>query len=239
MSTKCPKCGQEITREDSQCPQCGVLLKWVKKSEQKRQDGEKEADRTEADVRFCPDCGGKLGAGQKFCPECGTPVAGRKAGPPPVRAAGYATDTRKYDEAVRMGQEVEEWGHLNDMGPGCLDPIAFVGGPPVAGVVFFCGAYFWHELWYFFGAIVVLWLVAACCRMAVRVRLGERDTEGARRALQYARVFSVLTLLAVGAAMVDFWCHLESCAEKYDRKVEEAADGLKRGLDGAARRLQR
>lgn len=239
MSTKCPKCGREITREDLQCPQCGVLLKWVKKSEQKRRDEEKDADNPEVGVRFCPGCGGKLEVGQKFCPECGTAVGGRKAGSSPGRAAGCATDTRKYDEAVRMGQEVEEWGHLNDMGPGCLDPIAFVGGPPVAGVVFFCGAYFWHELWYFFGAIVVLWLVAACCRMAVRVRLGARDTEGARRALQYARVFSVLTLLAVGAAMVDFWCHLESCAEKYDRKVEEAADGLKRGLDGATRRLQR
>ncbi len=162
-----------------------------------------------------------------------------KAGAGAVGKAEKGVDARKYDEAVRMGQEVEEWGHLNDMGLGCLDPIAFVGGPPVAGVVFFCGAYFWHELWYFFGAIVVLWLVAACCRMAVRVRLGARNTEGARRALQYARVFSVLTLLAVGAAMVDFWCHLESCAEKYNRKVEEAADMLKSGLDESSRRLQR
>lgn len=192
--------------------------------------------------KSCTGCGGKLEPGQKFCPECGAPVGGRKAEGLPGRGAQDTVAGGKYDEAVRMGQEVETWGHLNKMDPGCigcLDPVTFLGGPPLAGLVFFCGAYYWRELRVFFGAIVVLWLVAACCRMAVRVRLGARDTEGARRALQYARAFSVLTLLAVGAAMVDFWCHLESCAKQYDRKIEEAADVLKTGLDETSRRLQR
>ena len=167
-----------------------------------------------------------------------TGVGGR-TGKTPVREAGNGADTRKYDEAVRMGQEVEEWSHLNDLGPGCLDPIAFVGGPPVAGLVFFCGAFYWHELWVFFGAIVVLWLVAASCRMAVRGRLGARDTEGARRALKYAWIFFAMTLLAIGGAMVDFWLHLDSCAKKYDRKLQETADEITSGLDEAARRLRR
>ena len=89
---------------------------------------------------ICKGCGGRLAPGQKFCPECGTPAGGRKAGAAPKRAAAGAVDGRKYDEAVRMGREVEEWSQLNDMGPGCLDPLAFVGGPPIAGLVFFAAA---------------------------------------------------------------------------------------------------
>ena len=159
---------------------------------------------------FCKGCGGKLEPGQKFCPECGTPVGGRKAGAPPKCAASDTVSGRKYDEAVRMGQEVEEWSQLNDMGPGCLDPIAFAGGPPIAGLVFFAAAAKWNDLWYFFGAIAVLWLVAAFFRMKTRALLGAREIERAKQALHSARVFSSATLLAIVAALLVFWLHVSS-----------------------------
>ena len=184
-------------------------------------------------------CGGKLEPGQKFCPECGTPAGGRKVVSVPKRTPPDTVSGRKYDEAVRMGQEVEEWSHLNDMGPGCLDPIAFAGGPPVAGLVFFAAAAKWHDLWYFFGAIVVLWLVAACCRMAVRIRLGARDIEGAKQALHSARVFSAATLLAIVAALLAFWLHVSSCAKQVDKQFHDAANEILGDLDEASRRLQR
>ena len=208
MSTKCPKCGREITREDLQCPQCGVLLKWVKKSEQKRRDGEKEADRTEADVRFCPDCGGKLGVGQKFCPECGTAVGGRKAGSSPGRAAGCATDTRKYDEAVRMGQEIEgqavDWANFS----GCLiDPV--FGGLPLM-----IACFFWHELWCFLGIAVVFGIAAMCCRAVVRGRLADHDVEGAKSALGPAKTCFWIAAAALGAGLLDVVIRLMALANK-------------------------
>lgn len=208
MSTKCPKCGREITREDSQCPQCGVLLKWVKKSEQKRQDGEKEADKKEADVRFCPHCGGKLEAGQKFCPECGTPVGGRKAGPPPVRAAGRAADARKYDEAVRMGQEIEgqavDWANFS----GCLiDPV--FGGLPLM-----IACFFWHELWWFLGIALVFGIAAMCCRAVVRGRLADHDVEGAKSALGPAKTCFWIAAAALGAGLLDVVIRLMALANK-------------------------
>lgn len=201
MSTKC---GREITREDSQCPQCGVLLKWVKKSEQKRQD----ADNPEAGVRFCPTCGGKLEVGQKFCPECGTPVGGRKAGPPPVRAAGCATDTRKYDEAVRMGQEIEGqavgWANFS----GCLiDP--FFGGLPLM-----IACFFWHELWWFLGIAAVFDIAAMCCRAVVRGRLADHDVEGAKSALGPAKTCFWIASAALGAGLLDVVIRLMALANK-------------------------
>lgn len=91
MNGKCSCCGMEVTQGNATCPQCGLWLQWEEKAESR--------------PATCPGCGGKLEAGQKFCPECGTAVGGRKAGASPGRAAGCATDTRKYDEAVRMGQQ--------------------------------------------------------------------------------------------------------------------------------------
>ena len=45
--------------------------------------------------------------------------------------------------------------------------------------------------------------------------------------------------LAMAAAMVDFWLHVDSCAKKYDKKLQETADEISRGLSEASRRLQR
>lgn len=187
----------------------------------------------------CTGCGGQLEPGQKFCPECGTPAGGRKTGTPPKRAASDAVSGRKYDEAMRMGQEVEEWSQLNDIGPGCLDPIAFAGGPPIAGLVLFAAAAKWHDLWYFFGAIAVLWLVAAFFRMKTRALLGARDTEGANQALHSARVFSAATLLAIVAALLAFWLHVSSCAKQADKQFHDAANEILGALDETSRRLQR
>lgn len=208
MSTKCPKCGREITREDSQCPQCGVLLKWVKKSEQKRQDREKEADNPATGVQFCAACGGKLEAGQKFCPECGTPVGGRKAGPPPVRAAGRMADARKYDEAVRMGQEIEgqavDWANFS----GCLiDPV--FGGLPLM-----IACFFWHELWWFLGVALVFGIAAMCCRAVVRGRLADHDVEGAKSALGPAKTCFWIAAAALGAGLLDVVIRLMALANK-------------------------
>ena len=241
MSTECPKCGYEIQAVPGFCAKCG----WSSGAGPDMGDEGKETvqsggkGQTGGAAGFCKGCGGRLEPGQKFCPECETPVGGRKAKPSVKRTAPDAVDRRKYDEAVRMGREVEEWGHLNDMGPGCLDPIAFVGGPPIAGLVFFAAAAKWHDLWYFFGAIAVLWLVAAFWRMKTRVHLAARDTDRAKKALQTARLFSVIVLLAMAAAMVDFWLHVDSCAKKYDKKLQETADEIARGLSEASRRLQR
>lgn len=241
MSTQCPKCGNEIPALPGFCAKCG----WSSGTGSDAGDeGEKKSlsggrDQSGGAAGFCKGCGGKLEPGHKFCPECGTPVGGRKAGVPPKRAAAGTVDGRKYDEAVRMGREVEEWSQLNDMGPGCLDPIAFLGGPPIAGLVFFAAAAKWHELWYFFGAIAVLWLVAAFWRMKTRALLGARDIDGAKKALQTARLFSLIVLLAMAAALVDFWIHVDSCAKKYDKKLQETADEISRGLNEASRRLQR
>jgi hypothetical protein len=188
---------------------------------------------------FCGGCGGRLEPGQKFCPECGTPAGGRKAGAPPKHAAPDTVSGRKYDEAVRMGREVEEWSQLNDMGPGCLDPIAFAGGPPIAGLVFFAAAAKWHHLWYFFGAITVLWLVAAFWRMKTRVHLAARDTERAKKSLQTARLFSFIVLLAMAAALLAFWLHVSSCAKQADKQFHDAANEILGDLDEARRRLQR
>ena len=210
---RCPKCGHEIDRENPVCAGCGAKLK-VKplKLPEKRivKVPKKIVDENGARLSegYCPQCGGKLEAGQKFCPECGTPVAGRKAGPPPVRAAGRTADARKYDEAVRMGQEIEGqavgWANFS----GCLiDPV--FGGLPLM-----IACFFWHELWWFLGIALVFGIAAMCCRAVVRGRLADHDVEGAKSALGPAKTCFWIAAAALGAGLLDVVIRLMALANK-------------------------
>lgn len=98
MSANCPKCGKAITRADVRCPQCGVMLQWVKKGERTKA----EPPPAEEERRFCTQCGGKLEAGQKFCPACGAPVRGSPVVKPPIgsgaRGGGLAASPGRYEK---------------------------------------------------------------------------------------------------------------------------------------------
>jgi hypothetical protein len=123
-------------------------------------------------------------------------VGGRKAGPPLVRAAGRAADARKYDEAVRMGQEIEgqavDWANFS----GCLiDPV--FGGLPLM-----IACFFWHELWWFLGIALVFGIAAMCCRAVVRGRRADHDVEGAKSALVPAKTCYWIAVAALVAGFV-------------------------------------
>lgn len=245
MSVKCPKCGNEIVRENPVCSGCGLKLKmWQMdllekpaiKSPKPAGDGKRIRARpsgagvqklhsggrgqTGVTANICSKCGGRLEPGQKFCPECGTPAGGKTPPESVKRAALDSVDGRKYDEAVRVGMEVEEWTHLNNIGLGCLDPLAW-SALPIIGIPSLIVGFQYREIWWFVIGGAIVGLVAGAFRMVARGHLARRDTEKAKKALAPVRFFSVITLLLFGVATLDVVYRLAACTDQASRQMEK------------------
>lgn len=194
MSEKCPCCGNEVERADAQCPHCGTMPVRDK-------DPAGEAN-------VCAACGGKLEAGQKFCPGCGAQVAGRKEEEPPVQAAEKGSDAQNYDEAVRIGKEVDNLaGGAIDLAGGWINPM--FGGIPLVMAGFLC-----HEVLWFVLAASIFGLASMCCRAVVKQRLEAHDVEGAKSALGPAKTCFWIAAAALGAGLLDVVIRLMALANK-------------------------
>lgn len=177
MNEKCPNCGREVTQADATCPQCGRPLAWVENA-----DGE---------PKTCAACGGKLEAGQKFCPGCGAPVGGRKEEEPPVQAAEKGSDAQNYDEAVRLGKEVDK------LAGGAIDVARYLVLP-----LLLAGVFLGPELLFFVLAALIIGLASMCCRTVVKQRLEAHDVEGAKSALVPAKTCYWIAVAILGAGVV-------------------------------------
>lgn len=182
MNEKCPNCGREVTQADATCPQCGRPLTWV--------------ENVDGEPKTCAACGGKLEAGQKFCPGCGAQVGGRKEEEPPVQAAEKGSDAQNYDEAVRIGKEVDNLaGGAIDLAGGWINPM--FGGIPLVIAGFLC-----HEVLWFVLAASIFGLASMCCRAVVKQRLEAHDVEGAKSALVPAKTCYWIAVAALVAGFV-------------------------------------
>ena len=140
-----------------------------------------------AGAKFCSQCGARLEAGQKFCPACGTartPVAagtlaggGREAKQGSARLNAVRSGTRRYDEAVRIGQEIERQ----------VSHQAGLLGSEVFSVPLLFAGCVWHELWVVLGVGVVAAVIAAAYREGVRSCLRGHDVAGAKSRLGPAK----------------------------------------------------
>ena len=177
MSEKCSYCGRTVTGVEAQCPRCGTML--VREKE------------PEGEANVCPKCSGKLEAGQKFCPECGAPVGGRKEEEPPVQVAEKGSDAQNYDEAVRLGKEVDK------LVGGEIDMARYLVSPLLLAGIFLC-----PELLFFVLAALIIGLISMCCRTVVKQRLEAHDVEGAKSALVPAKTCYWIAVAILGAGVV-------------------------------------
>lgn len=69
---KCPKCGAELSNDDSFCPACGAYISVELREEIRKENGEKPASTPLfEEEKKCSKCGQIVGKDDKFCEYCG------------------------------------------------------------------------------------------------------------------------------------------------------------------------
>ena len=197
---RCPKCGHEIDRENPVCAGCGAKLK-VKplKLPEKRvvKVPKKIVDENGARLSegYCPQCGGRMEAGQKFCPACGASANGK---------IGGRTSSASYTKGIRLSQEIER-----DAVSSSIDAAGWSGTGGLFDPVFGCLPGFflcmlWPELGVFLGIGAVTGVVGMVFRQIARFRLKKKNFAGAKSAFETSKPWTRISWIALFLGGFDF-----------------------------------